>query len=114
MYNWPMPKEPQTERLNLRVTKSEVQMLAELAEATGLSMSDVMRMAIRREHKQRVGDTMADRFQAKAQRLEALGATEVAAELRGLAQGLKRRKPPTMAEMARMGRGRLTPKGKAR
>ncbi len=31
-------------------------MLEELSEATGLSMSDVLRMAIRREHSERFGD----------------------------------------------------------
>jgi hypothetical protein len=50
-----MVKEPQTERLGLRITKSEARMLEELSEATGLSMSDVVRMAIRREHAERIG-----------------------------------------------------------
>jgi hypothetical protein len=50
-----MVKEPQTERLSIRITKSEVRMLAELSETTGLSMSDVVRMAVRREHAERVG-----------------------------------------------------------
>jgi hypothetical protein len=106
-----MPKEQQTERLGLRITKSEVRMLEELAEATGLSMSDVVRMAIRREHKQRVGDTMADRFAARARRLESKGSSEAAATLRQAAKDLKR---PTMAEMARRGFAgeRLSKKGK--
>ena len=48
-----MVKEQQTERLGLRVTRSEAKMLAELSEVTGLSMSDVVRLAIRREHSER-------------------------------------------------------------
>src|SRR5207244_7734921 len=103
----------QTERLGRRITRSEVQMLEELAETTGLSMSDVVRVAIRREHKQRVGDTMAERFQAKAQKFEQIGAPEVAAELRGLARGLTRMRP-TMADLARMGRASPTAKKKGR
>lgn len=51
-----MVKEQQTERLGLRVTKSEARMLEELSEVTGLSMSDVVRMAIRREHAERIGE----------------------------------------------------------
>jgi uncharacterized protein (DUF1778 family) len=49
-------KEQQTERIGLRVTKSEAKMLEELSEVTGLSMSDVLRMAIRREHAERIGE----------------------------------------------------------
>jgi uncharacterized protein (DUF1778 family) len=51
-----MVKEQQTERMGLRVTKSEAKMLEQLSEATGLSMSDVLRMAIRREHAERFGE----------------------------------------------------------
>jgi uncharacterized protein (DUF1778 family) len=51
-----MVKEQQTERIGLRVTKSEAKMLEALSEATGLSMSDVLRMAIRREHAERIGE----------------------------------------------------------
>lgn len=78
-------------------------MLEELAEVTGLSMSDVIRMAIRREHKQRVGDTMAERIEAKAERFERQGATEAAESLRDAAKELKRMKPPSLAELARRG-----------
>src|SRR6186713_2142093 len=102
-----MVKEAQSERLGLRITPSEVGMLEELSETTGLSMSDVVRMAIRREHKQRVGDNMAERFEAKAQKFEQIGAVELAAEVRGLAKGLKRMRP-TMADLARMGRAEST------
>jgi hypothetical protein len=45
-----MVREQQTERIGLRVTPSEAKMLAELAEETGLSMSDVVRQLVRREH----------------------------------------------------------------
>jgi len=48
-------KEQQTERIGLRVTKSEAKMLEKLSEETGLSMSDVLRMAIRREYAERTG-----------------------------------------------------------
>lgn len=50
-----MVKEPQTERLGIRITKSEARMLEQLSETTGLSMSDVVRMAIRREYAERIG-----------------------------------------------------------
>lgn len=50
-----MVKEAQTERIGLRVTKAEAKMLEELSEASGLSMSDVLRMAIRREHAEKFG-----------------------------------------------------------
>lgn len=36
--------------LNVRVTEGEVAMLKELAEAQGLSASDIVRQCIRREH----------------------------------------------------------------
>lgn len=51
-----MVREQQTERIGLRVTPAEAKMLAELAEATGLSMSDVLRQSIRREHAERFGE----------------------------------------------------------
>ncbi|MDQ2643790.1 MAG: ribbon-helix-helix protein, CopG family [Myxococcota bacterium] len=50
-----MVREQQTERIGLRVTPSEAKMLADLAEATGLSMSDVVRQCVRREHAERFG-----------------------------------------------------------
>lgn len=52
-----MVKEQQTERIGLRITKSEAKMLEQLSEASGLSMSDVLRMAIRREHAERFGES---------------------------------------------------------
>jgi Ribbon-helix-helix protein, copG family len=51
-----MVKEVQDQRLGLRVTRTEVEMLNKLSEVTGLSMSDVVRMAIRREYTERVGE----------------------------------------------------------
>lgn len=51
-----MVKEAQDQRLGLRVTRTEVEMLSKLSEVTGLSMSDVVRMAIRREYTERVGE----------------------------------------------------------
>ena len=44
-------REALTERLNLRLAESELLMLHDLSEETGLSMSDVLRQLIRREHK---------------------------------------------------------------
>jgi hypothetical protein len=50
-----MVKEQQTERLGVRVTPTEVQMLAELSELTGLGMTDVIRQAVRREYSEKFG-----------------------------------------------------------
>jgi len=50
-----MVKEQQTERLGLRLTPSEIEMLERLTEVTGLSMSNVIRQAIRREYSDRFG-----------------------------------------------------------
>jgi hypothetical protein len=50
-----MVKEQQTERIGVRVTPTEVQMLAELCEITGLGMTDVIRQAIRREYAEKFG-----------------------------------------------------------
>lgn len=50
-----MVKEQQTERLGVRVTPTEVQMLSELSTLTGLGMTDVIRQAIRREYAERFG-----------------------------------------------------------
>lgn len=51
-----MVKDQQSERLGLRVTPAELKMLEELSEATGLTMSNVVRLSIRREHAERFGD----------------------------------------------------------
>src|SRR5690349_5856382 len=50
-----MPKEQQTERVGMRFTPSEVAMLEALSEATGLTMSNVVRQAVRREYAERFG-----------------------------------------------------------
>lgn len=50
-----MVKEQQSERLGVRVTPTEVQMLGELSELTGLGMTDVIRQAIRREYAEKFG-----------------------------------------------------------
>lgn len=50
-----MVKERQTERTAMRFTPSEVQMLEELSELTGLTKTDVVRQAIRREYAERIG-----------------------------------------------------------
>lgn len=45
-----MVKEQQTERIGIRFTPSEARMLEELSEASGMSMTDVVREAIRRAY----------------------------------------------------------------
>jgi len=40
-------------RINIRVSEQEAEMLAELAEAEGLSQSDFLRLYIRRVHSER-------------------------------------------------------------
>ena len=50
-----MVTEPRTERVEFRFTTSEVARLRELAEADGISSSDVVRMLIRRTHAERFG-----------------------------------------------------------
>lgn len=50
-----MVKEQQTERMNLRLTPSEVEMVQALSEATGLTMTNVIRQAVRREYAERFG-----------------------------------------------------------
>jgi len=50
-----MARERQTERLGIRFTPSEARMLEELSEVTGLTMSNVVRQAIRREYLERFG-----------------------------------------------------------
>ena len=42
-------------RVNVRVSDGEMQMLVDLAEAEGLSKSDVLRLFIRRAHAERFG-----------------------------------------------------------
>jgi hypothetical protein len=51
-----MVKEPQTERIGIRVTPSEVKMLDALSESMGLSVANVIRQAIRREYAERIGE----------------------------------------------------------
>ncbi len=43
-------REPRSERLNLRASPTEVRMLEELSEASGLAMSDIVRQLVRQEH----------------------------------------------------------------
>lgn len=45
-----MSKELQTERVGIRFTPSEAKMLTELSEKSGMSMTNVIRRAIRTEH----------------------------------------------------------------
>ena len=49
-------REQLTERVNLRVSGAELSMLHDLSEASGLSMSDVLRQLLRREHADRFGE----------------------------------------------------------
>ncbi len=46
-----------SQRLGIRVEPEVRKMLDELVAATGLSISDVIRQAVRREHAERLGDT---------------------------------------------------------
>jgi hypothetical protein len=50
-----MVKEQQTQRIGIRFTPTEASMVAELSELTGLSMTDVIRQAIRREYSEKIG-----------------------------------------------------------
>jgi predicted DNA-binding protein len=50
-----MVKAQQTERMGIRLTPGEAKMLEALSEATGLTMSNVVRQAIRREYAERFG-----------------------------------------------------------
>lgn len=45
-------KEVQVKRLNVRFTPTEVDMIRTLSEETGLSMADIVRQAVRKEHKE--------------------------------------------------------------
>ncbi len=51
-----MVKEQQTERMGIRLTPAEAKMLEALSEATGLTMSNVVRQAIREKYAQRFGE----------------------------------------------------------
>jgi hypothetical protein len=51
-----MVKEQQTERIGIRFTPSEAKMLAKLSERTGLSMTDVIRQAIRKTYADQIGE----------------------------------------------------------
>ena len=48
-----MIREPLTERLNLRLAESELEVLRTMSKETGLTMSDVIRQLIRAEAKRR-------------------------------------------------------------
>ncbi|MBK8994623.1 MAG: hypothetical protein IPM35_02580 [Myxococcales bacterium] len=54
-----MVKEQQTARIGIRFTPTEAKMVGKLSELTGLSMTDVIRQAIRREYSERVGELPA-------------------------------------------------------
>lgn len=64
-----MPPEPQSERVAIRITPTEFEMLVELSTITGLNYTDFLRQAIRREFNERVvplmgsppGKTLPDR-----------------------------------------------------
>ena len=53
-----MVKELQTERIAIRFTPTEAEMLVELSTITSLSMTDVVRQAIRREFAERIEPLM--------------------------------------------------------
>jgi uncharacterized protein (DUF1778 family) len=48
-----MPPEERTDRITVRVAPSEMKMLRDLAEQTGLSAADIVRLGIRRQHAER-------------------------------------------------------------
>ena len=50
-----MAKEQQTERTAMRFTPTEARMLEELSELTGMTKTDIVRQAIRREYAERIG-----------------------------------------------------------
>ncbi len=50
-----MAKEQQTERTAMRFTPTEARMLDELSELTGMTKTDIVRQAIRREYGEKVG-----------------------------------------------------------
>jgi hypothetical protein len=47
------------QNLNIRTSKAEMKMIRELAELDGISDSDVVRLAIRREFNKRIKQTRA-------------------------------------------------------
>jgi hypothetical protein len=53
--------ERKTKQMQMRVTATEKRMLSWISEATGLSMADVLRQAIRREHALSFGKRRAPR-----------------------------------------------------
>ena len=55
-YSPSVVRERQSERLGLRISPSEADMLRWLSETTGLSMSDVVRQLIRRTYSERFGE----------------------------------------------------------
>ena len=50
-----MAPEERTERITVRVAPSEMRMLQELAELTGLSAADIVRLGIRQQHGEKCG-----------------------------------------------------------
>jgi hypothetical protein len=111
-----MPIE-RTLQLKLMVSEQEMQTVRALAEADGVSVADYVRTCIRAKAREAVeSSTTAGHFEATARKFERLGASDVAADFRGVAKELKRLKPPTMAELARMARAteRKAKKGKTR
>lgn len=57
---WAMVRGDKTERITLRLSTDEARVVADLSAETGLSVSDVVRQAIRAAH--------ADRFKAPAKK----------------------------------------------
>jgi hypothetical protein len=50
-----MAPEPRTERLEIRISQTELEMLRQLAEAEGLSQADILRQCIRQRHTAKFG-----------------------------------------------------------
>jgi len=53
-----MPPEPQSERIAIRITPTEYEMLVELSTITGQNFTDFLRQAIRREFNERIAPLM--------------------------------------------------------
>jgi hypothetical protein len=51
-----MATKQRTERLGLRIAPEELEMVNDLADADGVSASDVVRILVRRAHAERFGD----------------------------------------------------------
>jgi uncharacterized protein (DUF1778 family) len=51
-----MPTKQRTERLGLRIAPDELEMVNDLADADGVSASDVVRILVRRAHAERFGE----------------------------------------------------------